>query len=340
MKQDRLIVVGPLPPPYHGVAVSTALVLANEHLAARFSVEHLDTTDRRTIANMGRWDRENLRVGVHALVRLQSLLRGRRGLVYLPLSENAAAFIRDSLFIWSARCRGWRVAVHIRNSLFRQFYASQPAVLRIWIRLTMRSVTSAAVLGESLTPLMKGFVPADRVAVVPNGTPPFAGRGRERDGDLVIYLSNISRKKGADHAVQAARLISERRPTTRFVFGGEWESRTFEEEIRAVAARMDDRIMFPGPISGPAKDDLLATASVLFFPVAWGEGHPRIVLEAMAAGLPLVTTDRATIAETLGRGRLRSRESRPRRARPKSADTPRRPNVERSHGHQGKRAMA
>jgi glycosyltransferase involved in cell wall biosynthesis len=50
------------------------------------------------------------------------------------------------------------------------------------------------------------------------------------------------------------------------------------------------------------KHQLMASASVLLFPVAWGEGHPRIVLEAMAAGLPVITTDRSTIAETLDGG--------------------------------------
>jgi glycosyltransferase involved in cell wall biosynthesis len=43
----------------------------------------------------------------------------------------------------------------------------------------------------------------------------------------------------------------------------------------------------------------MATAQLLMFPVRWGEGHPRILLEALAAGLPAVTTDRATIAQTV-----------------------------------------
>jgi glycosyltransferase involved in cell wall biosynthesis len=302
VKRGRLIVVGPLPPPHHGVAVSTALVLANSHLHERFEVVHLDTTDRRSIANMGQWDRGNLSTGLTALFRLQPLLRGTRGVLYLPLSENAGGFMRDSLYIWSSRLRGWKAAVHLRNSLFREFYAAQPRVLQAWVRLTMRHVTSAAVLGERLRPLTDGFVAPHRVAVVPNGTPPFSGHQRQRDENLVIYLSNISRKKGADFAVRTAELVCESRPTTRFVFAGDWESQAFEAEIRSLASKLDSHLEFVGPVSGEAKDELLAQASVLLFPVAWGEGHPRIVLEAMAAGLPVVTTDRATIAETLGDG--------------------------------------
>jgi glycosyltransferase involved in cell wall biosynthesis len=302
VNRDRLIVVGPLPPPHHGVAVSTALVLANTLLRERFSISHLDTTDRRTIANMGTWDRQNISTGLRALVHLQWRLRGRRGVLYLPLSENAGGFVRDSLYIWSARLRRWSVAVHIRNSLFREFYGAQGRILKAWIRLTMRQVSSAAVLGENLRSLMDGFVAGDRVTVVRNGTPPFSDGAQGRDDDLVLYLSNISRKKGADHAVRAARLVAQMRPSAHFVFAGDWESSSFEKEIRSLASGMDGRLEFVGPIAGNARDELMARASVLLFPVAWGEGHPRIVLEAMAAGLPVVTTDRATIADTLGDG--------------------------------------
>lgn len=300
--KPRLIVVGPVPPPLHGVAVSTALVLGNSKLSARFDVVHLDTTDRRSISNMGKWDLGNISTGLAALLRLQRHLRGPQGLLYLPLSENSGGFLRDSLYIWSAHLRRWKTAVHIRNSLFRDFFASQPRVLRAWVRLTMARVSAAAVLGENLRPLLDGFVPAERVAVVPNGTPPFRGPELERDDDLVLYLSNLSRKKGADAAVRAASLVGRRRPSTRFVFAGDWESKEFEAEIRSLARDINGRLEFIGPISGSAKDLLIAKASVLLFPVAWGEGHPRIILEAMAAGLPVVTTDRATIAATVGDG--------------------------------------
>ena len=38
--KHRLLVVGPLPPPYHGVTVSTSLVLANRVLQERFGISH------------------------------------------------------------------------------------------------------------------------------------------------------------------------------------------------------------------------------------------------------------------------------------------------------------
>ncbi len=294
-----LAIIGPLPPPVHGVAFSTKFALANPVLRDQFRVVHIDTSDRRTIANLGRWDIRNIYLGLRAIASLASVVKSGRGLTYLPLSENRGGFARDSLFIWVSKIAGWKTAVHIRNCMFREFYSGQPWLMRWWVRRTMGAITGVAVLGESLRFLMSGFVDDHLVVVVPNGTPRFTAPVVEPDASLVLYLSNISRKKGADRAVRAALILAEADPDAHFVFAGGFESDEFESEVRALAEPLGTRLEFVGPVIGESKSRLMASARVLLFPIAWGEGHPRIVLESMAAGLPVVTTDRATIKETI-----------------------------------------
>ena len=50
---------GPTPPPVHGVAVLTRTLL-DSSLTTRFDVVHLDTSDRRDHANIGRFDVTNV----------------------------------------------------------------------------------------------------------------------------------------------------------------------------------------------------------------------------------------------------------------------------------------
>jgi glycosyltransferase involved in cell wall biosynthesis len=166
----------------------------------------------------------------------------------------------------------------------------------------MQAATAVAVLGEGLQELMDGFVEHSRVAVVPNGTPEFKRPPCEPDRSLVLYLSNLSRKKGADVAVRAASLVAARDERARFVFAGAWESAEFEREVRELAAPLGNRVEFLGPVAGDLKARLMGSARLLLFPVAWGEGHPRIVLEALAAGVPVVTTNRGAIRETVTDG--------------------------------------
>jgi glycosyltransferase involved in cell wall biosynthesis len=299
MIAPRLIVIGPLPPPYHGVTVSTSLVLANPFLRDRFTVEHLDTSDHRANSNVGTWDRENIRLAIAGVFGLVRRLHGAPGIVYLPLSQNVPGFVRDSLFIHVAKARGWKVAVHLRGSDFRTFYRARPWYFRRWIRTALRQVGSVAVMGSSLRWVFEGLVPSDRIEVVANGTPDQVLNGIPRDPETVLFLSNLRRRKGLVEALEAALIVLEHHHSARFLFVGEWESSELEQEVRVRAAAAGPRIEFLGARSGEAKDRLLASSSILLFPPVEPEGHPRVVLEGLAAGIPIVTTDRGAIAETV-----------------------------------------
>jgi glycosyltransferase involved in cell wall biosynthesis len=300
VNRQRLIVIGPLPPPYHGVTVSTSLVLANPVLCDRFEVDHLDTSDHRTGGNIGRWDAANARLAMLAVLRLAHRLRGDTGVVYLPLSQSAPGLLRDSLFVFAATLRGWKVAIHLRGSEFRGFYRRSHPILRRWIRATLAQVDSAAVMGHSLKGVFDGLIPAERIAVVPNGTPePDPVPDVQRDPEHVLFLSNLIPRKGVIEAVEAALLVLATRHSARFTFAGGCESADFEQALRQRAAVANGRIVFVAPVVGAEKNQLLASAAVLLFPPVEPEGHPRVIVEALAAGIPVITTDRGAISETV-----------------------------------------
>jgi glycosyltransferase involved in cell wall biosynthesis len=302
-RRTRLVVAGPLPPPFHGVTVSTSLVLANPLLHERFDVAHLDTSDPRDGTNIATWDVTNVRLALGAIGRLARLLDGSRGLLYLPLSQSTPGFLRDSLLLHAASLRGWRTAVHLRGSDFRDFYETASAPERAWIRSTLARVDTIAVLGESLRRVFDGLTPPSRLAVVPNGTPEPDLDGVRRDPNHVLYLGNLRRRKGIVETVEAALLVLGRRPAARFSFVGAWEDAALRRQLLSRTAPAGGAIAFREPVRGRAKDRLLGSAAVLVFAPARPEGHPRVVLEALAAGTPVVATNRGAIAETVEDGR-------------------------------------
>jgi glycosyltransferase involved in cell wall biosynthesis len=301
LTRPRMIVIGPLPPPTHGVTVSTSLVLANGLLHDRFRLEHLDTSDHRSGENIGRWDRVNLVLGLRQLLRLIRKTRGEKGVVYLPISQGAAGFLRDSVFVRTSARAGWKVAVHLRGGEFQAFYRNQPPLFRQWTRGTLKRVTSAAVMGESLMHQFEGLIEPHRIVVVPNGTPD-PEPGNQKRQDTVLFLSNLRRRKGIREAFAAAEEVLRAEPSARFLFVGDWEDAQLEREIMQRAERHRPSIEFRHSITGDEKQDLLGSAGILLFTPVGPEGHPRVVLEAIAAGLPVVATDRGAIAETVADG--------------------------------------
>jgi glycosyltransferase involved in cell wall biosynthesis len=295
-------VIGPVPPPTHGVAISTLLTLANPLLQEYFEVEHVDTTDSRSLSNIGAWDVTNVFLGIRHLAVLVRRLRGRKGVVYLPVSQNLGGFLRDSLFIHAAAMRNWTVAVHLRGAVFRDFYESSNPILRWWIRRTLQRVSALAVVGFRLRSIFDGLVPPERIAVVPNGTPDVSLGNGARIPNRVLYLSNLVRDKGIVEAVEAALIVVGRNPSTEVLFAGDWDDDSVERELRERVGPDNDRIKFLAPVAGEEKERLLQSASVLLFPPMAQEGHPRVVLEAICRGIPLVTTDRGAIPETVTDG--------------------------------------
>lgn len=298
-RNPRLAVIGPLPPPVHGVTVSTNLVLQNPRLHERFEVVHVDTSDHRSGENIGRWEVRNLQIGFVGLARLFRATRGRRaGLVYLPISQNSSAFLRDSLFILLASARRWPVAVHLRGSDFPRFYRQSGRALRAWIRFTMARISSAGVMGHGLRFVFADMVAPERVAVVSNGTPDPGVTARPRESQRVLFLSNLRPRKGVEEAIAAARLVRARLPDVVFDFVGDALDEEYGLRVRAATAA-DSGIRFHPQVTGHAKSDLLASCAALLFCPIEPEGHPRVVLEAIAAGLPVVATDQGAIAETV-----------------------------------------
>ncbi len=298
--KHRLLVVGPLPPPHHGVTVSTSLVLASPVLRERFNVEHVDTSDHRSARTIATWDLTNIGLALLALFRLVRRLRGVQGVVYLPLSQSTPGLLRDSLLVHAASLRSWKVAAHLRGGEFDDYYRRAHPLMRRLTRATLARIDSVAVMGEGLRDIFAGLVPRDRIAVVPNGTPEVESGARVRsDPEHVLFLGNLRRRKGVVEALEAALLVAAVRPSAHFTFAGDWESPELERDLRMRARAANGNILFSGTVDGADKDRLLTSAAVLLFPPVKPEGHPRVVLEAMAAGLPVVSTDRGAIGETI-----------------------------------------
>ena len=67
-------IIGPTPPPYHGMSIFPRQILASPALRAAYELVHLDTADRRSSDNMGRFELTNIVLGVSHAARLALLL--------------------------------------------------------------------------------------------------------------------------------------------------------------------------------------------------------------------------------------------------------------------------
>ena len=114
----------------------------------------------------------------------------------------------------------------------------------------------------------------------------------------LIAAGRMTRQKGFDLLLEALPAVVARHPGVLLLIAGEGPERP-ALEARAERLRLTDRVRFLG-----ARDDLasLFAAADGFVLPSRSEGSPYVLLEAMAAGLPIVAAETGGVADMLGGG--------------------------------------
>jgi glycosyltransferase involved in cell wall biosynthesis len=147
---------------------------------------------------------------------------------------------------------------------------------------------------------------APRVHVIPQGVGPafFADAGEAglppvADGPYLLCVGNRKPHKNLEAAVEVLRLLQPRHPGLRLVLAGAPLDDGDPVRRRAAEAGVAHLVQDAGAGSDAALRALYAGAACFLFPSLY-EGFGLPVLEAMAAGAPVVASDRASIPEVVG----------------------------------------
>lgn len=185
-------------------------------------------------------------------------------------------------------------------------------IITALIRFTNRYLDrTIAVSDQTREMLIENYgVPPGRVVAIRNGVDvaAFGGSvdgaavrrelGLSRDDRVAVMIGRVAPRKGHDLALRAVARARDRLPALRMVFVGEGE---LLEEIEQESARLgvDDRVVF----AGFRRDvpEVLAAADA-FVLSSEGESLPLTILEAMSAGLPVISTDVGGISEAVESG--------------------------------------
>ena len=148
-------------------------------------------------------------------------------------------------------------------------------------------------------------VALDRVFTVPNaigaiGYPSRSSSRRPKTAPVVGFIGRLRREKGVHHLLRAACSVLEAIPTARFVIVGDGPERARLEGDAALFGLSASHLQFLGERpDGPA---LLREFDVLAVPSVENEGTPLVVLEAVAAGVPVVASRTGGIPEQVRHG--------------------------------------
>jgi glycosyltransferase involved in cell wall biosynthesis len=142
-----------------------------------------------------------------------------------------------------------------------------------------------------LPPILHGI---DVAAIEPDLAP----RDPDDPDGYLLFLGRFSPAKGADRAIEAAL-----RAGRRLILAGKIDPHDLAHVRSAVEPWIDgDRIRTVGEVGGTTKRNLLAGADALLFPIEWDEPFGLVMVEALAAGTPVIGFRRASVPEIIDDG--------------------------------------
>jgi len=214
--------------------------------------------------------------------------------------------------LWSRLAGGSSPISCIRNLTYLPRPSSK-LLARLERLLSRRSrwvVANSQVTADSV--LARGCIPPAKLRVIPNAVESEAPAAREvararlraiaggaEPAPMVGTLARLVDPKDLPTLLRAAQQVVARRPEARFVIGGEGPLRAGLEALRAQLG-LDAALLLPGTLAGR---DVIAGLDVAVLS-SKAEGMPNFVLEAMAAGVPVVSTRAGAAPELLEEGRL------------------------------------
>ena len=213
--------------------------------------------------------------------------------VYFVPCVTGTPFWRDCLFVTILKTFRIQRVYHLHAKGIRD-QSNNPVMRRIykWFFKGAQVILLSAYLYQDI----EAIVPEDRIFYLPNGTDvetdeiSFDTLGQTRKTRF-IFLSNLISTKGPETLLEACCLLKKKGYQFSTTFVGNTSKELTREVFESLIHKMGlkDCVSYLGPKYGAQKSKEFLASDVMIFPT-FKDCFPLVLLEAMAFGLPIIST--------------------------------------------------
>jgi glycosyltransferase involved in cell wall biosynthesis len=228
---------------------------------------------------------------LRAIIRFAVEISTNRPVIVHAHMSMRGSFWRKALLFSMARLAHVKFILHLHGSEFRSYVDSSSPATRKAISWVICGADTVVVLSESWLHYVSNKFPRANCKVVRNFSPveyTFSAVPAEEGRQSVVMLGRVGRRKGIYTLIDAVRVLRDSDVSLMVYVGGDGD---ISEAVEyASASGVGGYFKFLGWIGPEEKADLLRHASMLVLP-SFDEGLPLCLLEAMWAGVPIVSTN-------------------------------------------------
>lgn len=200
--------------------------------------------------------------------------------VHEPLSPSTGMFAAQ---VAAAPVVG---TFHAYADRSRAMQLAAPMLRGVWRRLAVRMAVSEAAAEFA----NRHF--AGPVRIVPNGVDvelfTSAAPATLPPGRRVLFVNRLEPRKGFDVAVRAFGILAPEVPDLRMIVAGAGSE---QRSLELLPSAVRSRVLMLGRVPHDALPPYHAAVELFIAPAVGGESFGIVLVEAMAAGLPIVATD-------------------------------------------------
>lgn len=244
-------------------------------------------------------------------LRLVRHLRSKKyDVIHINPSLNKFALPRDAIFLLAARLMGnGRVLffLHGWDPRTAETIKAHAALGNLFRRVIGGAAKVVVLASRFKTELIGMGVEPDRIEVL---TTMFDGAmfddremaPRSRNTRRILFLARLVKEKGVYQLLEAFKRVKRIVPDAELLLAGDGEEKKGIERWISNTG-MEETVRLLGYVRGKDKGRVMMDADVFVLPTRHGEGCPVAILEAMAAGLPIITTGVGGIPDVVTSGK-------------------------------------
>lgn len=224
---------------------------------------------------------------------------GDYDIVHLHISARGS-YKRKKIMAGIAESKGKKVILHEHSGEFARDFEAGGNSYRADVRETFGAADMVIVLSEEWRDYFaENVCDSSKLVVLHNGVSVPSESCVPCSHQDVLFLGRLDARKSPDVLLRASKEMLEAFPEAKLIFGGDG----YPERYRAMAEELGiaDKCEFRGWVSGEDKEDLFSMAGIYCLP-SKNEGMPMSVMEAMAHGLPVITTAVGGVPQLIDNG--------------------------------------
>ena len=301
MTRKKILIIGKNPPPFYGTSIWFE-TLQKANWSDDFELLFFDNNVNKKLNSLGKISFSKLLFNIKLYFEFKKYLKKHKvHLVLIPFSQTTLGFVKDSIYINIAKKRTKTLLI-LHGANFLNWSKSASSLIRKYITKTFKNTSGIIVLGENLKCLFDDYFKNELIFSVPNGLTINVDSVEKSHKKLkLIYLGNLQKSKGIKDLIDAIALIDNSKIELEVI--GQWRDEITKKYCIDKRSELNLNVHFLGPKYGSVKLEFLANADLFIFTPNKPEGHPLVLIEAMANSLPIISSNQGAISESVIEGK-------------------------------------